>query len=269
MTRERYLFHVRVPAARSAVAKAATTAPAARRCCAVLAAFVTVAAYGLTAPGVAAAAKSDSDPLATTSPCCDDPSRFGYEALPAEGSVAFTIDRRSPLFEFQSGRSFFRAFRLPDGGRPYVVELRSYLERPDSPRTAQVFYPVVAVLTDDFLVARATDLDALRFDLPVLEQTTAPAYRLQLPFDPSKSRERYLVVFTPAPLLAPRAFEAATPDAAEQASRSAYLGASAFGQLRITVRPLPVGASATEATPPGTDAPAAPSGTDAPASPGG
>jgi hypothetical protein len=32
-----------------------------------------------------------------------------------------------------------------------------------------VFYPVVAVLTDDFLVSRSTELELLRFDLPTQE----------------------------------------------------------------------------------------------------
>jgi hypothetical protein len=262
MTRERYLLHVRATAATTAVARASAPTSIARRLPAAL------AALALIAPGLALAAKPDSAVLAAASPCCDDPSRFRYDALPSEGSVDFAVDRGSPLFEFQSGRSFFHAFRLPDGGRPYVVELRSYLDRPDSPRTARVFYPVVAILTDDFLVARATDLDALRFDLPVLEQTTTPAYRLQLPFDPSKTRERYLVVFTPEPLLAPRAVDASTPDAAEQASRTAYLGASAFGRLRITVRPLPSGATPAESAP-DAEAPASQPGTNAPTQPGG
>jgi hypothetical protein len=202
--------------------------------CAALAAF---------APAVPArAASGDSALLASTKACCEDPSGFTYQPLPADGAVDFTIDRRSPLFEFQSGRSFFHAFRLPTSGKPYLVELRSFLDG-RAPRDARVFYPVVAILTDDFLVSRATDLDALRFDLPMLERTTAPAYRLQVPLDPSSRRERYLVVFTPAPLLEARPVDASTPGAAQQAARSAYLGASAFGRLSVTVRPLSVGAA--------------------------
>jgi hypothetical protein len=189
-----------------------------------------------TAP-LPAAAAGDAERLAKATPCCEDPSRFAYDALPASGDLEFTIDRRSPLFEFQSGRSFFRAFRLPTQGPAYVLELRSFLADADSPRTARLFYPVMAILTDDFLVSRATDLDALRFDLPVLERSTAPAYRVQLPIDPANTRERYVVVFTPAQLLEERAPEITNPDTAAQAARSAYLGASAFGRLRFTLRP--------------------------------
>jgi hypothetical protein len=215
-------------------------------------AAVAVFAAALAAGGSAPAL---SGPARAAEPCCSDPSRFGYDPLPPDGSVEFRIDAGSPTFEFQSGRSAFRAFRLPASARPYVVELRSFLDAPDSPRRARVFYPVVAVLTDDFLVSRSTDLDALRFDLPVLEQTVAPAYRLVVPVDPSNRRERFLVVFTPAQVLAARPLPAVTAESAAQVARQAWLGAAPYGRLRITVRPLPAGSVA----PPPDPAPADPS----------
>lgn len=210
-------------------------------------ACVTLALCGAPALASAAGPTSDAALLAAAKPCCEDPSRFQYTALPAEGSVEFAIDRDSPVFEFQSGPSFFRAFRLPALGKAYTLELRSYVEAAKSTRDARVFYPVVAILTDDYLVSRATDLDFLRFDLPVFEQATAPAYRLALPLDPANTRERYLVVFTPSQLVQPRALPAAAPDTAAQAARDAFLGASAFGRFRVTLRPT--GAEAMEDAP--------------------
>jgi hypothetical protein len=212
---------------------------------------VAALALALGAAAPAAAGPNDADLLARSTPCCEDPSRFAFDALPARGDLDFAIDRRSPVFEFQSGRSYFRAFRLPSEGPAYVLELRSFLDEPGSPRSARMFVPVMAILTDDFLVSRATDLDALRFDLPMLERTTAPAYRVQLPIDPANTRERYVVVFTPAQLVEARDLQVTNPDTAAQAARTAYLGASAFGKLRFTVRP----GSAAEAVEP-TDAPA-------------
>lgn len=203
----------------------------------------------------AAAAATDLAIVEAAAPCCTDPSRFAFRPLPERGDVDFTIDRGSPVFEFQSGKSFFQAFRLPAAGGPYTLELRSFLENPESPRTARVFFPVIAILTDDFLVSRATDLDALRFDLPMLERTSAPAYRVELPVDPANTRERYLVVFTPAQLLAARGVQVTTPASAAQAARSAYLGASAFGRFRITLRPP--ADTAGEGAEPGAEPPAA------------
>ncbi|HXQ63243.1 MAG TPA: hypothetical protein VN787_00185 [Steroidobacteraceae bacterium] len=167
-----------------------------------------------------------------------DPAHFHYQPLPAEGAVDFAIDAASPTFEFQSGPSAFQAFALPAQTRPYVVEVRSFLEGGPDPRRARVLYPVIAVLTDDFLVSRSTDLEFLRFDLPVLEHTTTPAYRVTLPVDPSATHERYIVVFTPARLAVGRALPPiSSPDSAAEAARFAYLGASPYGKLRITLRP--------------------------------
>jgi hypothetical protein len=167
-----------------------------------------------------------------------DPAAFPFRTLPADGSLELTLDASSPTFEFQSGPSAFGAFRLPDSGGPFRVEVRSFLSGPADPRRARVFYPVVAVLTDDFLVSRATDPELLRFDLPELELTSAPAYRVTLGLDPGHTRERYLVVYTPAGLdrRAPRPAPA-TPEAAAEAARTAFLGAAPYGRLRITVHP--------------------------------
>jgi hypothetical protein len=113
---------------------------------------------------------------------------------------------------------------------------------------------VVAILTDDFLVSRATELELLRFDLPVLERTTRPAYRVSVPVDPAATRERYVVVFTPAKLATTRALPPISgPESAAEAARVAYLGAAPYGRLRITLRPGEISAPAPP--PPATEPP--------------
>jgi hypothetical protein len=182
--------------------------------------------------GVAASASA-----AAPAPAVTDPAQFQYEPLPAEGVVRFAIDAKSPTFEFQSGVSAYRAFRLPADGGPYFLEVRSFLEGPADPARARVFYPVVAVLTDDFLVSRSTEAQLLRFDLPVLEGATAPAYRVTLGMDPAHTHERYLVVYTPAGLGAGRELPPiSTPESAAEAARVAFLGAAPHGRLSISIR---------------------------------
>ena len=210
---------------------------------------------GLVLAGTAAFASGPADthgaPTAAAAGCCADPSQFPYEPLPAAGAVNVVIDAGGPSFEFQSGRSFFHAFRLPAATRGYTLEVQSFLEPATDPRRSRVFYPVLALLTEDFLVARVTDLETLSFDLPTLERTSTPAYCISLAVDPSNGRERYLVVFTPAALLAARALPPiTTPDSVAQAARVAYLGAAPVGRLRVTVRPREEApAAATEAPP--------------------
>jgi hypothetical protein len=188
------------------------------------------ALVGLAALAVAAVAGATAPAMAA------DPAQFRYEALPADGAVDFAIDAKSPTFEFQTGVSPYRAFRLPPGG-PFYVDVRSFLDGPPDPARARVFYPVIAVLTDDFLVSRSTELELLRFDLPMQEGTTAPAYRLSLGIDPEHTRERYLVVFTPAQLLAGRQLPPiSSAESAAEAAHVAFLGAAPHGRLRISVR---------------------------------
>lgn len=186
-------------------------------------------------------------PLAVAASPPADPAQFLYQPLPVQGSVEASITPTSPRFEFKTGMSGYRAFRLPDAGTPYLIEIRSLLQGGTDP--ARALYPVAALLTDDFLVSRQTELEMLRFDLPVFEDTRAPAYRLTVAVDPAQAHERYLVVYTPAELAAPRQMPPAdTAEAAAQAARSAWLGAAANGRLRITVLPT-VGTRAEASTP--------------------
>ena len=168
--------------------------------------------------------------------CCADPSHFPYQPLPLTGTVDFAIDAKSPSFEFQTGISGFRAFTLPAEEHRYVLDIRSFVSDGPDPRRGNVFYPLVAVLTDDFVVSRLTDLYHLRFDMPLLELALAPAYRVVLPFDPANRRERYVVVFTAGELATRRDLPMiTTPESAAEAAKIAFLGASRQGHLQITV----------------------------------
>lgn len=177
-----------------------------------------------------------------------DPAQFSYAPLPDGGSVDVRIAAGESTFEFKTGPSPFRAFRLPASDRAYVVEVRGEVENAGDARHSRVFYPIVALLTENYLVSRQTDLDALRFDLPFFESARVPAYRVSIAIDPAEAKERYLVVFTPAALLAPRPWPtAATPAEALKAVHERWLGASASGRLRITVVVPPGAPSASTA----------------------
>src|SRR5215472_5211439 len=81
--------------------------------------------------------------LAGVKACCSDPAQFRYQPLPSNGSVDFDINKQS------------QAFALPALSKPYIIEIRSYISGGPDPLRARVLYPVAAVLTDDFIVARA------------------------------------------------------------------------------------------------------------------
>jgi hypothetical protein len=175
--------------------------------------------------------------------CCSDASAFDYAALPAAGTLDFVIGQASPGFEFQSGLSRFAAFRLPDTGGPFRIRVKSFFDGTGAPQ-GSVFYPVLAMMDESFIVTRVSNLDNLRLEQALATPGGESGLAVVAPFDPDLSRERYLVVFTPAVLLgAPpperREGDVLTAPTLEWLDRrdEAVVTPSPFGRLCITVAP--------------------------------
>lgn len=58
------------------------------------------------------------------SPCCKSMSEFKYEALTASDRTAFQLNDDSPVFSFETGKSYFKAFALPSQGKLLRVASR-------------------------------------------------------------------------------------------------------------------------------------------------
>ena len=175
--------------------------------------------------------------------CCEDPASFPFQVLPERGDVAARIDRRSPVFEFQSGASPFIAYELPRAASPYQLRVKSLFERAPAP-AGSVFYPVMAVLDETFIVLRLTSLDNLRVEPALATPGGEAGLAVTLAVDPETERGRYLVVFTPAALLGPlpesrRENDLLTPATLAWLEQrgDAVVPPSRQGRLRITVAP--------------------------------
>lgn len=218
-------------------------------------AIVLIAAAVLSASGCAASARPYPGSLdarlaayARTAPCCDDPAGFDYAELPETGTLEFVIGTASPAFEFQSGRSHFAAFLLPASTQPYRVRVRSYIDGPQAD-TASVFYPVVALMDDSFIVTRVSGLDNLRLEQALTVPGGEPSLAVMVPLDPAQARERYLVVFTPATLLGQPPPERRDGDMLTMGTRlwlerrgDAVIDPSPYGRLHVSVAPIdPIG----------------------------
>lgn len=180
---------------------------------------------------------------AEATPCCDDPSGFSYGALPLNGFAQAAIDGAAPAFEFHSGLSPFAAFELPATDAPYRVRVKSLFDPRDGGE-AGVFYPVVALLDDTFIVTHMTGLDSLRLEPSLATAGGEAGLAVTVAIDPKTQRGRYLVVFTPAVLLgAPpdlrREGDVLTPASLAWMERrgGTALPASPYGRLRITIAP--------------------------------
>lgn len=180
---------------------------------------------------------------ARTNACCDDPSAFAFQPLPKQGIAHAAVGRASPVFEFHSGLSPFVAFELPHTTTPYRLRVKSLFDPGDDVDTG-VFYPIVALLDDTFIVVRMTSLDNLRLEPALATVGGESGLAVTVPIDPAVESGRYAIVFTPAALLgaAPdnrREGDLLTPVTFAWLERrgAAMVPASPYGRLRIVVAP--------------------------------
>ncbi len=208
-----------------------------------------------------ASAASRLAAYAKATSCCDDPSGFPFADLPKQGYADATVGAASPVFDFQSGLSPFVAYELPDADVPYRIRVKSLFDgRGDR---AGVFYPVVAMLDDAFIVVHMTGLESLRLE-PALATTGGESgLAVSIGIDPALQKGKYLIVFTPAALLGKPPADDREGDMLSPASLAyierrgeTALPASPYGRLRVTIAPEVVvthAAGVEEAEPPGSE----------------
>jgi Maltose operon periplasmic protein precursor (MalM) len=180
---------------------------------------------------------------ARATPCCDDPSGFRFGSLPPQGDADAVVDATSPVFDFHSGLSPFVAFELPPSPTPYRIRVKSLFESKGGD-DAGVFYPVVALLDDTFIVVHMTSLENLRLEPALATVGGEAGLAVSVGIDPGQQKGKYLVVFTPAVLLGAepdvrREEDLVTPSSLAWIERrgEGALPASPYGRLRITVAP--------------------------------
>ena len=180
---------------------------------------------------------------AEATPCCDDPSGFRYGALPRQGHAQVNLDTTTPVFDFQSGVSPFVAFELPDQSTRYRIRVKSVFDRRDGGKEG-VFYPVVALLDDTYIVVHMTGPDSLRLEPALATPGGEPGLAVTINIDPAEQNGKYLVVFTPAALLgkpppADREGDVLSLSSLAYMERrgESAIPASPYGRLRITVAP--------------------------------
>jgi hypothetical protein len=147
------------------------------------------------------------------------------------------------VFDFQSGLCPFAAFELPDQSTPYRIRVKSVFDRKGG-GGAGVFYPVVALLDDTFIVVHMTGLESLRLEPSLATVGGESGLAVSIGIDPAEQEGRYLVVFTPATLLgqpppADREGDMLSLSSLAYMERrgEAALPASPYGLIRITVAP--------------------------------
>ncbi|MBM4218933.1 MAG: hypothetical protein FJ171_04710 [Gammaproteobacteria bacterium] len=176
-------------------------------------------------------------------PCCDDPSGFDFVTLPNQGRVDVVIDARSPVFDFQSGVSPFVAFELPDQAARYRVRVKSLID-PKADDDSAIFYPVIALLDETYIVVHMSGLESLRLEPSLATIGGRSGLAVSVGIDPAEQNGKYLVVFTPAALLGRMPPEDREGDVLSLSALAwmehgsdGTLPASPYGRLQVMIAP--------------------------------
>lgn len=139
------------------------------------------------------------DSLRNAPGCCESNAQFSYEPLVEGEGVRFPLDASSDAFDFPSGKSYFKAFRLPASALPYRIRVTSFALG-EHIRNAHVFYPQIALLDEGFTVIRQSAPGDFAMRKAGLGETAAETWGLPVKIEGSvlvdNPRAKYLVVYT-------------------------------------------------------------------------
>jgi maltose operon protein len=124
--------------------------------------------------------------LESAPPCCASPAQFSFEPLRLGEQLNVRIDAGRPAFEFQSGKSYFLAYRLPDSTTPIEIIIRSWFH-------GTAFFPAVLLLDNAFVEKRFITSPEIHYVAPgLIERGHVEA---DIRVDPGEGAA-YLVVLT-------------------------------------------------------------------------
>ena len=136
--------------------------------------------------------------------CCESINQFNFELIQIGDSKYFDLNERSPAYFFETGKSYFKAFALPQS-YPYQLSIGSYMHGYFGPE--YIFFPQILTLNENYKVVRLTDQNHFRLRrIGYFENGKpiwGPPYKIegQISFTEENKNEKYLIIFTTNELL--------------------------------------------------------------------
>jgi hypothetical protein len=130
--------------------------------------------------------------------CCESINEFNFESIQIGDTKSFDLNEKSPAYIFETGKSYFKAFVLPQSSYPYQVSVSSYMSVPVDIYWAYIFFPQVLTLNKSYEVVRSTDPKNFR-----LRDNGFISSKIegQISFTEKNMSEKYLVILTTNELL--------------------------------------------------------------------
>lgn len=131
--------------------------------------------------------------------------QFNYEEINVNDSKSFDLNEKSDLFTFETGKSYFKAFKLPNKSYPYYLKIKSFL-LDDGTGKPYVFSPYIITLDEDYRIVRSNVPNLLRYKKAGLVKTLKNEKWLsrsivdrvlegEITFE-KKLKEKYLIILT-------------------------------------------------------------------------
>lgn len=147
---------------------------------------------------------------------CQSMSQFKFETLNIGDSKSFKLNEESDVFLFHTGKSYFKAFEIPQKGYPYYFLIKSYMLG-DHIKDAYIFIPYVVTLDEKYQVIRSTVPSALHLKkagfMETMKETGGLGSKLEgfLQFTEENRNEKYIVVLTTESLLQEKIYKIYRP----------------------------------------------------------
>jgi len=125
------------------------------------------------------------DQLKNAKECCESPSKFPYQTLTQKQTINIQIDKSFPAYTFESGKSYFVTYRLPDSAAPYKITIKSYFN-------GYAFYPAALLLDQHFNSIRLITSPEFHYEPPGVWERGHIEGTVKI----SGNEEKYIVVLT-------------------------------------------------------------------------
>ena len=124
--------------------------------------------------------------LSASKVCCKRFSEITYTDLKINSEIEVTLDKQSPSYVFDTGKSFFASFKLPKFNKNTVFTIKSYFAR-------DVFYPTLTLLDNKYNITRVITKPEIKHIRPSgVEDGRIEGVVVLTP----ESKERYIIIHT-------------------------------------------------------------------------
>ena len=139
--------------------------------------------------------------LETVAVCCERYEQFDFQPLKLGATESITIDRSSPTFLFEGGKSYFKAFSLPAAGKSYFVIVSSFfVDKNNRSLPPYIFSPVVIFLDADYRVTRKVN-NGIVIPINAGNSMNHTMLEMEIAVNPRTADERFMVIYTTTALL--------------------------------------------------------------------